>query len=126
RPFPATTPVEIAAAGGHTALAPDEGLLGEFFTFGDADAVSDWWAATARDADASVVALPMLAYGGLMASRPCETDLTTARERLEVLEDVKAADPDHPVYAFDVIQRLTIAPTSGYPGSYSGQVRRWA
>ncbi|GAA4288110.1 DUF4127 family protein [Georgenia daeguensis] len=126
RPFPAVTPVEIAAAGGHTALTPQTDLLGEFFTYGDADAVGEWWSTTAAEADASVVALPMLAYGGLVASRTCATDLGTARERLEVLEDVKAADPEHPVYAFDVIQRLTIEPTSGYPGMYSGPVRRWA
>ncbi|WP_341359194.1 DUF4127 family protein [Georgenia sp. M64] len=126
RPFPAVTPVEIAAAGGHTALTPETELLGEFFTYGQADAVGQWWSETAAEADASVVALPMIAYGGLVASRTCATDLTTARERLEVLEDVKAADPEHPVYAFDVIQRLTIEPTSGYPGMYSGPVRRWA
>ena len=126
RPFPAVTPVEIAAAGGHTALTPGIEQLGEFFTYGDPDAVGEWWWTTAAQADASVVALPMLAYGGLVASRTCATDLRTARERLDVLEDVKAADPGHPVYAFDVIQRLTIEPTSGYPGMYSGPVRRWA
>ncbi|MPV35461.1 DUF4127 family protein [Georgenia subflava] len=126
RPFPASTPISIAEAGGHTALAPPVGMLGEFFDYGDADGVGEWWQAAASEADGSVVAVSMLAYGGLMASRVCDTDLETARARLEVLEDVKAADPDHPVYAFDVIQRLTIAPTSSYPGMYSGEVRRWA
>ncbi|TDE92624.1 DUF4127 family protein [Occultella glacieicola] len=126
RPFPAVTPLEIAAAGGHTAIAPPTDDLGEFFTYGDADAVGQWWLEAAAEADASVVALPMLAYGGLVASRACGTDLETARERLSVLEEVKTANPDRPVYAFDVIQRLTIEPTSGYPGSYSGPVRRWA
>ncbi|SEE97618.1 DUF4127 family protein [Ruania alba] len=126
RPFPAMTPVEMAAIGGHSALTPETDLLGEFFDHGDADAVGDWWAATAPEADASVLALPMLAYGGLVASRTCATDLATARERLQVVEEVAAANPDQPIYAFDVIQRLTIAPTSGYPGMYSGPVRQWA
>lgn len=126
RPFPAATPVEIAAAGGHVGVTPDVDLLGEFFTYGDADAVGVWWRGATEEADASVVALPMLAYGGLVASRACATDLATALARLDVLADVKAASPEHPVYAFDVIQRLTIEPTSGYPGIYSGPVRRWA
>ncbi|MBZ2195014.1 DUF4127 family protein [Occultella gossypii] len=126
RPFPAVTPLEIAAAGGHTAIAPPTEYLGEFLTHGDADAVGQWWRERAGRADASVVALPMLAYGGLVASRTCATDLATAQDRLGVLEEVKDEDPDQPIYAFDVIQRLTIEPTSGYPGRYSGPVRRWA
>lgn len=126
RPFPSVTPGEIAVAGGHTPLTPDVGLLGEFFTYGQPDAVGDWWSEAAVEADASVVAIPMLAYGGLVASRTCVTDLDSAREKLGVLQEVKAAHPEHKVYAFDVIQRLTIEPTSGYPGMYSGPVRRWA
>lgn len=126
RPFTAVTPVEMAASGGHTALTPDTELLGEFFEYGDADAVGEWWADAAAEAEGSVVAVPMLAYGGLVASRACATDLDTALERLHVLEEVKSEHPDQPIYAFDVIQRLTIEPTSGYPGKYSGPVREWA
>lgn len=126
RPFPAYSPVAIGRAGGHQVLTPPEEHLGEFFDYGDADAAGDWWRDSATDADGSIVAVPMLAYGGLVASRSCDSTLQTALDRLEVLEEVKSANPDEPLYAFDVIQRLTIAPTSGYPGSYSGQVRRWA
>lgn len=46
--------------------------------------------------------------------------------RLEVVEQVAAEHPEQPIYAFDVIQRLTIEPTSGYPGMYSGPIRQWA
>lgn len=126
RPFTAVAPAEMARAGGHTALTPDVGLLGEFFTYGDAEAVGEWWRSSAEDAVGSIVAIPMLAYGGLVASRSCDTDVETALERLRVLQEVKTAHPDQPVFAFDVIQRLTIEPTSGYPGKYSGAVRRWA
>ncbi|SCL73398.1 F5/8 type C domain-containing protein [Micromonospora peucetia] len=126
RPFTAYTPVAVAEAGGHQALTPPKDLLGEYFTYGQADAVGAWWRRAAADADGSVVAAPMLAYGGLVASRTCQTSLADARRRLTVLDEVKRKNPDKPLYAFDVIMRLTIEPTSSYPGIYSGPIRRWA
>ncbi|MEU4780256.1 DUF4127 family protein [Micromonospora sp. NPDC023633] len=126
RPFTAHTPVAVAEAGGHEALTPPKDLLGEYFTYGQADAVGDWWRKAAADADGSVVAAPMLAYGGLVASRTCQTSLADARRRLSVLDEVKRSNPDKPLYAFDVIMRLTIEPTSSYPGIHSGPIRRWA
>ena len=126
RPFTAHTPSEMAQAGGFTPRMPEEALLGALLQAGDADAVGAWWAEAADGAAASVVALPMLAYGGLVAERTCATDLETALERLQVVEEVAAAHPEQPIYAFDVIQRLTIVPTNGYPGSYAGAVREWA
>ncbi|MER7419738.1 DUF4127 family protein [Micromonospora peucetia] len=126
RPFTAHTPVAVAEAGGHQALTPPKNLLGEYFTYGQADAVGAWWRKAAADADGSVVAAPMLAYGGLVASRTCHTSLADARRRLTVLDEVKRKDPDKPLYAFDVIMRLTIEPTSSYPGIHSGPIRRWA
>ncbi|MEU4643560.1 DUF4127 family protein [Micromonospora sp. NPDC023814] len=126
RPFTAYTPVAVAEAGGHQALTPPKDLLGEYFTYGQADAVGAWWREAAADADGSVVAAPMLAYGGLVASRTCQTSLADARRRLAVLDEVKRTNPDKPLYAFDVIMRLTIEPTSSYPGIHSGPIRRWA
>ncbi|HEY0697762.1 MAG TPA: DUF4127 family protein, partial [Micromonospora sp.] len=126
RPFTAYTPVAVAEAGGHQAVTPPNDLLGEFFTYGDSDAIGAWWRNTAADTDGSVVAAPMLAYGGLVASRTCVTTLAEAQRRLTVLDEVKRENPNKPVYAFDVIMRLTIEPTSGYPGIYSGPIRTWA
>ncbi|MEH1015847.1 DUF4127 family protein [Micromonospora sp. CPCC 206060] len=126
RPFTSYTPVAVAEAGGHRALTPPTNLLGEFQTYGDSEAVGAWWRNAAAGADGSVVAAPMLAYGGLVASRSCGTSLADAQRRLTVLDEVKRNNPDKPLYAFDVIMRLTIEPTSSYPGIHSGPIRRWA
>jgi hypothetical protein len=126
RPFPSYTPAMLAEAGGFEADVPETSLLGEFLTPGDAEGIADWWASSAEGAEGSVVAVPMLAYGGLVASRQCRSTLEDARERLEVFEEVRAADPDQPLYAFDVIMRLTIEPYGSYPGNFSGPIRSWA
>lgn len=127
RPFTSYTPQAIAEAGAHQPVLPPVELLGEYATAGDADAVDRWWLDATRTTDRSVVAIPMLAYGGLVASRTCHgTTLAAAEQRLKVLAAVKAARPKHRLFAFDVIQLLTIEPTSGYPGMYSGPIRQWA
>ncbi|MPV35453.1 DUF4127 family protein [Georgenia subflava] len=126
RPFPAYTPAAVARAGGFDTAVPDTTMLGEFLTAGDAEGVADWWSGAAEDADGSVVAVPMLAYGGLVASRQCRSTIEEASERLDVFEEVRAANPEQPVYAFDVIMRLTIEPYGSYPGTYAGKIRDWA
>src|SRR5690606_23109132 len=66
RPFTSYTPVTVAEAGAHEALTPPKDLLGEFFTRGDSEV------------DGSVVAVPMLAYGGLVGFRACTRSTATA------------------------------------------------
>lgn len=126
RPFTFYEPHVVGQAAAFDVAAPAKQLLGKFLTPGDATAVADWWRTEGARLDRGVVAVPMLAYGGLVASRGCGVDEDAALERLEVLEDVKKANPDQRLFAFDVIMRLAPTPTGTYPGTYAGEVREWA
>lgn len=126
RPFPFYTTKQIAEIGGFQAHTPDKDLLGNYFTPGNGEAVGEWWMKDSAKTSASVIAIPMLAYGGLINSRYGEVSLEEAKENLQVIKNVKEQNPDKKVYAFDTLMRLTISPTASYPGNYAGEIREWS
>lgn len=127
RPFTCYTPSQISRIGGFRIRTPDPSLLGTYFTPGDRMAVAAWWEATARSTEASVVAIPMLTFGGLINSRyGSGISLEQALEPLEILKKVKHHNRQHRIYAFDSIMRLTISPTREYPGNLSNKIREWS
>ena len=87
-------------------------LLGRFTTPGQPEAVWDWLLAEAASgADAAVISLDMLAYGGLVASRSPHTRSQLALQRLDLLAELRRLAADMPVLASNVVMRLsTTAP----------------
>lgn len=71
-------------------LPPHE-FLGNFETPGDCDALLDWLEEQAPKAAGAVVALDMLTWGGLVASRHPGGDLKLARSRLRRLWEIHQA-----------------------------------
>ncbi|UFT98840.1 DUF4127 family protein [Radiobacillus kanasensis] len=126
RPFPLYTPKKLAEIGGFQANTPNENLLGNYFTPGKGEAIGDWLVKDSKKTSASVIAVPMLAYGGLINSRYGEVSLEEAKENLQAIKKVKEQNPDKKIYAFDVLMRLTISPTRDYPGNYAGEIREWS
>lgn len=64
---------------------PPRELLGHFQQPGDCDAVLDWLQQQAPDAPGAVIALDMVAWGGLVASRHPDGSLEDATRRLQRL-----------------------------------------
>ena len=126
RPFPFYTTNQIAEIGGFQTHTPEKNLLGSYFNPGNGKAIGEWWIEDSAKASASVVAVPMLAYGGLINSRYGEVSLEEAKDNLQAIKKVKEQNPDKKIYAFDVLMRLTISPTGSYPGNYAGQIREWS
>lgn len=127
RPFTFYTPTQISRIGGFQIRTPDPSLLGTYFTPGDRAAVATWWETAVRTTEASIVAVPMLAFGGLINSRySAGISLEQALESLEILKTAKHQNPQHRIYAFDSIMRLTISPTREYPGNLSNKLREWS
>ncbi len=127
RPFTYYTPRQIARIGGCKISTPDKMMLGQYFTPGDGGAIRDWWEKDVRNTTASVVAVPMLAFGGLISSR-YSGGVTTeqAQQSLQIIKRVKLQNPQYKIYAFDAILRLTTSPFRDYPGNFSGKIREWS
>lgn len=67
----------------------------------------DWLAQTVPDADAAVVAIDTLAYGGLIPSRKSSESAESVLARLEILRRLGAAHPGKPILASNVVMRIS-------------------
>ena len=120
-------PVRMGLIGDAEIVAPPREMLGRFTEFGKSDEIINWLKTQdLKRFDAAIVALDMLAYGGLVASRVAEqTTAESALSRMEILRDLKKRRPQMPLYVQSVIMRL--APTgTGANESYRARLAEWA
>lgn len=92
-------------------LVPPAESLGRFTVPGDPEAILSWLESQiTRDVSAVIVSTDMIGFGGLIASRSDETELSTAMERLRRLGRLRRRFPKIKFYVFSAIMRL--APTA--------------
>ncbi len=125
RPCNTRFPQEIAAIGGDSLCHPSREILGRFNTPAPNAPLQDWLE-NLPQVDALIVSVDMLAYGGLVASRKTKTDLKTAQERLQILEEWHQKRPETPIYAFNVLMRLAITMDSDAAVPHYYNVMRYA
>jgi hypothetical protein len=87
-------------------LLPPKAWLGTPWRAGSTAELGAWLEAQAGTADALVVAVDTLAYGGLVNSRRSADSLAVVIARLELLRRIKAAHPDLTIFAFNVLMRI--------------------
>lgn len=119
--------VKMGEIGDARVVAPPRELLGRFTEPGKPDRIIEWLKSQdLKSFDAAIVALDMLAYGGLVASRVHgDTSIELALGRIEILRELKKRRPRMPIYAQSVIMRL--APTgTGANESYRVKLAEWA
>ncbi len=126
RPAVAQFAQMIGRVADHRVLLPPPEVLGRFTTPGDPERIIEWLRVQDYGiVDALIVAVDMLAYGGLVASRTHRTPLETAQKHLEFFRWFKQKYPRVPVYAFNVIMR--VAPTADVTSRpWRDQLARWA
>ncbi|MEI6503355.1 MAG: DUF4127 family protein, partial [Armatimonadota bacterium] len=106
---------------------PPLGLLGCFTDPGQPEPITEWLLAEAQSgADAAIVSLDMLAYGGLVASRGPNVRTQLALQRLEALEQLRHKAPEMEIYASNVIMRLSITASSENAALYWSLLRRYS
>lgn len=101
---------QVEVAGGEVLVPPRE-WLGHRSEAGDAAALRGWLRDHRHDADAWVLSLDMLVFGGLVASREPSLDEARAAACVEEVWGALAEVSGEAVYAYMALRRL--APTAG-------------
>lgn len=95
------------------ALYPSKRILGHFMKSGDTNLISNFIVETSKDAQAMVVSIDALLFGGLVQARTSEAviDYDAYRALLQSIRQAKIQNPSLKIYAYSVIMRLTTTVT---------------
>jgi len=97
----------LGLAAGFTVQLPPKAWLGTPGRGGDMPRLHAWLCEQAPHADALIVAVDTLGYGGLVNSRRSTDSTATVLARLQCLREIKQAQPQTTVLAFNVLMRIT-------------------
>lgn len=89
--------------------APPREWLGNPWRSAQHEKLIAWMRDSAPTADALIVAVDTLAYGGLIPSRSSPDTFDMAARRVEILRETKSIHPNISIYASSVIQRVSRA-----------------
>ena len=111
----------------HVDLPPRE-WLGNPWRASQHGKLVSWLRQTAPSADAIIIAVDTLAYGGLIPSRSSPDSFEISAQRLVILAELNSENPTLPIYASSVIQRVSRANSSEeekpYWAEYGGRMFR--
>lgn len=118
RPVDLAYTTETARAAGYTVLTPPAAYLsGASFT-GNAEALASWVEAHAGQADAMVLSMDSLLYGGLADSRKHGEAMPVLQRRLQRVERWHRQYAQVPIYAFSTVMRSPWAGGRGVEPAY--------
>ncbi len=128
RPVNYDYPRELAAIAGLEIELPPREWLGNPWRPSKHAELVDWLEKAAAQADALLVALDTLGYGGLIPSRTSPESVEQVLERLSILKKIKARQPDLQILAYNVILRISRADSAeeekGYWAEYGSRMFR--
>ncbi len=124
RPVNTTLPRDVAAIASARVELPPTELLPSFRSAGDADALATWLGDVSRSADASVVSIDMLAYGGLIPSRTSADDVGVALARIAWLRRIHEELPDKILLGVSLVMRASDSYVAEEEPSYWSAVGR--
>ncbi len=97
----------LGEAAGFEVRLPPKAWLGTPWRIGEMELLRGWLLEQAQSADALIVAVDTLAYGGLVNSRRSTDSLETVMQRLASLREIKRSRPELTLLAFNVLMRIT-------------------
>lgn len=99
--------IEAGKIRGYTVITPPSELQDYYSQPGDTKAMQSWLIEQGTDADAVIVSVDQLLYGGLLAAREKESTEGERTALLSTLRRFHAMHPNVPVYAFSILPRQT-------------------
>ncbi|HVU16515.1 MAG TPA: DUF4127 family protein [Candidatus Didemnitutus sp.] len=106
RPVNYDYPQYLARIAGLTVRLPPREWLGNPWRESRHENLLSWLTQAATGAEAVIVAIDTLGYGGLIPSRRSTETTAAVLRRLEVLRELKSARPERPILASSVIMRI--------------------
>ena len=107
RPVNIGLPAGVAAIAGAQLTVPPVSLLPTLRQPGDTEGLGRWLDAAANGADAAIVSVDMLCYGGLIAARTTADTTLAALSRLDLLRRLHARLPGLPICAVSLVMRAS-------------------
>lgn len=118
RPVDYEYTVSTAEAAGYKVLTPPAQYLSGMNFHGQPDKLMAWVDANAGKADAMVLSIDSLVYGGLVDSRKHNLPMETLTARLEKVEKLHNAHKNVPIYVFSTVMRSPWAGGKGVEPDY--------
>lgn len=94
-------------------LTPPAEITDYYYNAGDTRAVAKWLKDNIKNADAAIISIDQLLHGGLIASREGNKTEQDNRQLISLLEEVHRQKPALPIYAFNILPRITPPPSIG-------------
>ena len=118
RPVDYEYTVSTAEAAGYQVLTPPAQYLSGMNFHGSPDKLMAWVDANAGKADAMVLSIDSLVYGGLVDSRKHNLPIETLTARLEKVEALHKSHKNVPIYVFSTVMRSPWAGGKGVEPDY--------
>lgn len=92
-------------------ITPPSEIMDYYTRQGDTKEIQRWLMDNIDKSDGVIVSIDQLLHGGLLASRESGTKQDESQTLLKFMRDLKIKAKDKPIYAFNVLPRITPPPT---------------
>lgn len=103
--------IDAGKMAGIEIITPPSDIMDYYTKAGDTKALQTWLLDNINNSDGAIISIDQLLHGGLLASRESGTKPDKSLELLSFIRQLKLKAPDKPIYAFNILPRITPPPT---------------
>ncbi|WP_302486461.1 DUF4127 family protein [uncultured Megamonas sp.] len=103
--------IDAGKMAGVQIITPPSEMMDYYTRQGDTKEIQRWLMDNIDKSDGVIVSIDQLLHGGLLASRESGTKQDESQALLKFMRDLKIKAKDKPIYAFNVLPRITPPPT---------------